>query len=368
MGEAQAVKARLRALRERRRELEGQLAAGGRTRAAQLELAGVEEDLVACARRLRELEPRHRISRRTTWTDVEGRGWDQLQYRTWAELEGAQPPQGPSPREEMRSALRQAREDLTPTQQAYLLGAEHGAGVAQVAAALGRSPSTVSRGLSRARARLTKKAQMLYQLRRAAGAGTLDLSRREGMAALLAALTDRQALYLFLYYGEWMSLGRSPRCWGWTAPACCAPSGGGWSGWSRPWARAPGWRGWRSWRGCWWSAGASCPRTWSLPPPPMPLPPVPAPPGEDAPRPPPSPRRGGPGPSPWCWPGCGGSCGGGWRSAGRSWPAAPAPAGPGGRWDGAFLPAGTAAAVAGRAYLTGKTACGRFSYIKRKGE
>ena len=207
MGEAQAVKARLRALRERRRELEGQLAAGGRTRAAQLELAGVEEDLVACARRLRELEPRHRISRRTTWTDVEGRGWDQLQYRTWAELEGAEPPQGPSPREEMRAALRQAREDLTPTQQAYLLGAEHGAGVAQVAAALGRSPSTVSRGLSRARARLTKKAQMLYQLRRAAGPGTLDLSRREGMAALLAALTDRQALYLFLYYGEWMSLG-----------------------------------------------------------------------------------------------------------------------------------------------------------------
>ena len=207
MGEAQAVKARLRALRERRRELEEQLAAGGRTRAAQLELAGVEEDLVACARRLRELEPRHRISRRTTWAGLEGRGWDQLQYRTWAELEGAQPPQGPSPREEMRAALRQARAELTPTQRAYLLQAENGAGVAQAAAALGRSPSTVSRGLSRARARLTKQARISYQLRRAAGAGTLDLSRREGMAALLAALTDRQALYLFLYYGEWMSLG-----------------------------------------------------------------------------------------------------------------------------------------------------------------
>lgn len=207
MGEAQAVKARLRQLRARRRELEGQLAAGGRTRAAQLELAGVEEDLVACARRLRELEPRHRISCRTTWADVEGRAWDQLQYRTWAELEGAQPPQGPSPREEMLTALRQAREDLTPTQRAYLLRAEHGARTTQVAAALGRSPSTVSRGLSRARARLGKKARMVYQLRRAAGEGTLDLSRREGMAALLDALTDRQMLYIFLYYGEWMSLG-----------------------------------------------------------------------------------------------------------------------------------------------------------------
>ncbi len=72
MTEAQEVRARAKALRERREELEKALegAAGPGARPLRLELARVKEELVDCARRLKELMPSHKVRCRTT-----GRGW-----------------------------------------------------------------------------------------------------------------------------------------------------------------------------------------------------------------------------------------------------------------------------------------------------
>ena len=115
---AAEVRVRIKALREEKAALQARLAEGDRS--VRLELAQVEEDLVDCARRLRELMPGHKISRGTTWAGVDGWRWDQLQYQTWAELEGAEDPEGPTEHDKMRLALGAARQGLTPTQQAYL--------------------------------------------------------------------------------------------------------------------------------------------------------------------------------------------------------------------------------------------------------
>ena len=101
MTEAQEVRARAKALRERREELEKALAG-----AAGPELARVKEELVDCARRLKELMPSHKVRCRTTWAGVDGWQWDRFQYQTWAELEGAGEQDGPTELDRMRLAVR----------------------------------------------------------------------------------------------------------------------------------------------------------------------------------------------------------------------------------------------------------------------
>ena len=211
MSEAREVRARARALRERRAEMESRLTAGeGNHRALRLELARVKEELADCAHRLKELEPRHRVSRSTTWAGVEGWQWDRLQYQTWAELEGAETPDGPTQHDRMRLAARTARaRAVTEKQGEYLTRAEGGRSAAQVAREAGRDPSAVARTVRRGKARIARDAKALYAILEAQeGPGPLviDLARPAVLGAVLSLLTPRQQLYLYLYYGEWLSL------------------------------------------------------------------------------------------------------------------------------------------------------------------
>ena len=199
MSRAAEVREERRALQRRRTELRARLeTAGGQERQAlRLELAGVEEDLVSLGRRLRELEPRHKVSYRATWAGKEGQAWDRLQYQTWAELEGTEALEGPTEREQMLQALREAREAATPTQRAYLAAVEGGARPAAVARGVGRDKSTLSRTLARGRANITREARQRYQLKRAAQAGedgvpVLDLRDRETLETVLSMLTEKQ--------------------------------------------------------------------------------------------------------------------------------------------------------------------------------
>lgn len=186
MTEAQEVRARAKALRERREELEKALAgaAGPGARPLRLELARVKEELVDCARRLKELMPSHKVRCRTTWAGVDGWQWDRFQYQTWAELEGAGEQDGPTELDRMRLAVRLARE-------------------------AGRHRGTVSRTVGRGRTKIAKEAKALYEVLQAQqGPGPLvvDLADGRVLEAVLSLLTPRQQLYLYLYYGEWLSL------------------------------------------------------------------------------------------------------------------------------------------------------------------
>ena len=205
MTEAQEVRARAKALRERREELEKALAgaAGPGARPLRLELARVKEELVDCARRLKELMPSHKVRCRTTWAGMDGWRWDDLQYQTWAELESSEEPDGPTELDHMRLAVRLARERaVTDKQGEYLAQVEGGKKAAQVAREAGRHRGTVSRTVGRGRTKIAKEAKALYEVLQAQqGPGPLvvDLADGRVLEAVLSLLTPRQQLYLYLY-------------------------------------------------------------------------------------------------------------------------------------------------------------------------
>ena len=163
-----------------------------------------------CARRLKELMPSHKVRCRTTWAGVDGWQWDRFQYQTWAELEGAGEQDGPTELDRMRLAVRLARERaVTDKQGEYLAQVEGGKKAAQVAREAGRHRGTVSRTVGRGRTKIAKEAKALYEVLQAQqGPGPLvvDLADGRVLEAVLSLLTPRQQLYLYLYYGEWLSL------------------------------------------------------------------------------------------------------------------------------------------------------------------
>lgn len=211
MSRAREIKAQAKALREQKTALQAKLEGvqGREARAIRLELARIGEDLVDCSRLLRELMPRHKISRGRTWSGLEGWQWDRLQYQTWAELEGAEEaPEGSTEQDKMRLAVRAARSGISPAQEAYLAGTNGGRRQAQVAREAGRNRSTVCRTLQRGQKRIAEDARVLYQLlgRQEGGPLVVDLGEPEVLKAVLDRLTPRQQTYLYLYYGEWLSL------------------------------------------------------------------------------------------------------------------------------------------------------------------
>lgn len=210
MSRAREIRERIKVLREQKVALQTELdgAQGREKKALRLELARAEEDLTNCARQLRELMPRHRISRGTTWAGVDGWRWDRMQYKTWAEVEGAEAPEGPTEQDKMRLAVRTARTGITPVQKAYLAGIDGGNPQAQVAREAGRNRSTVCRTLQRGQKRIAEDAKFLYRLLDCQEGGPLvvDLGERSVLKAVLDRLTLRQQTYLYLYYGEWLSL------------------------------------------------------------------------------------------------------------------------------------------------------------------
>lgn len=189
----------------------------GTARSMKIELSEVKEELVQCARELRELMPRHRISRgkAVRWSDVEGTRWEGLEDKTWQAVEGGEDSGEPlSDPEMMRVSLNRARKSrvMTSTQEAYMAELlDHGKRKSSIAAEHGKNRTTVSRTLARGRARLEQGVKAAYAVMRNqgeqnGGVTVIDLAVPEVLEGILNILTKRQRLYLYFYYGEWMSL------------------------------------------------------------------------------------------------------------------------------------------------------------------
>ena len=186
---AEAILARKRALLERRRTAEDDFA-------RQL----LDEELRDLNARLRSLRgaPRAQAASRGGFT------MDRAQYLRWQSDE-----RGDEVREAHRVYLDTVRESaavLTPRQRELFALWQEGAGMAEIAARLGIDRSTVSRTLARCKARLRAEAQTRTKTLPLEGLTVFDLSDREVARAILACVTARQAVCLYLYYGEWLSL------------------------------------------------------------------------------------------------------------------------------------------------------------------
>ena len=83
---------------------------------------------------------------------------------------------------------------------------QDGMNVTQLAERFGVDKSTVSRTLTRAKARMKREAEHLAKQLRLESMTVLDLSDRDVAKVILSCLTSHQAVCIYLYYGEWLNL------------------------------------------------------------------------------------------------------------------------------------------------------------------
>ena len=106
---------------------------------------------------------------------------------------------------EMKNAARDAAKMLTSKQLFYFARWADGIPVSDIALASGVDRSTVSRTISRAKKRIRDE----FALRNATPSGKhkrIDLCDGDVLRLILSLLTPYQAVCLYLYYGEWLSL------------------------------------------------------------------------------------------------------------------------------------------------------------------
>lgn len=131
-----------------------------------------------------------------TFADLEGNQirWDDL---------GADNGEG---RARLLRALKRGRAAVSERQREMLDLFLQGKNMTEIAQELGVSKATVSRTLLRAKKVLNDKAEDLRQESRRELPHRLDLSKPDTARYVLSRLTETQAVYLYLYYGEWLDM------------------------------------------------------------------------------------------------------------------------------------------------------------------
>lgn len=195
-------------LKERRRELQARKREALRLKeqgeADNFTLFFIEEELLDINAQLRRLTGGKRIGKRTTSMDGSRFTVDRALYVQWIEAQGEETEicrEG----DILRRVLRNAGSTLTEKQLCYLEHWSRGEPMERIARENGVAESTVSRTIQRGKAKLQAAAERETFVQRTEGE-MLDLRREAVAKAMLDALTAKQAMYLYLYYGEWMSL------------------------------------------------------------------------------------------------------------------------------------------------------------------
>lgn len=111
-----------------------------------------------------------------------------------------------SQKERFFRATKRGRAVCSPRQREMLDLMLQGKSVSEIAETTGVDRSTVSRTLTRAKRIIRKMEDAMAHSEKIAAAGAIDVSRREVAEHILSVLTETQAVYLYLYYGEWLSM------------------------------------------------------------------------------------------------------------------------------------------------------------------
>ena len=102
--------------------------------------------------------------------------------------------------------LKRGKAACSPRQQEMLDLFLQGKSIREIAEATGVDKTTVSRTLKRAKKTINEIEGAMRNEERAEARGVIDFSSREVAEDILSSLTETQAVYLYLYYGEWLSL------------------------------------------------------------------------------------------------------------------------------------------------------------------
>ena len=103
-------------------------------------------------------------------------------------------------------AVKNSAAVLTARQRELFDRWQTGESVTALAERFGVDKSTVSRTLTRGKARLRREAETRARTLRLDGGAVFDLADTEVARVLLSCLTSHQAVCLYLYYGEWLNL------------------------------------------------------------------------------------------------------------------------------------------------------------------
>lgn len=200
-------------LRARRKELISRKQLLQDAGADPLEVQMVSEELMDVNAALRRLSPGHRIGGRTS-NFSDGSSMDGKQYRdwagrTWSELEaaGVTWEEAESGTAKLREVVRNAGDFLTPTEKKYFELYATGKKLVEISEVCGVNKSSVSRTIALAKRKLRDAANYLEHTdSEYAGPGVrIDASDPETARMLISACTSKQIVYLYLYYGEWLS-------------------------------------------------------------------------------------------------------------------------------------------------------------------
>lgn len=181
-------------LARKRDELELQARGEGDT----LSLFMLNEELLDVNAKLRALAPAHQ--RKGPRGSGQDWSFDRQQYRDWFQ-EDQHEDEPNQDRAALLSALREGR-TLTARQGQVLTLRTRGMGVKEIANHLGVNPSTISRTLKRAEEHIRRDGEGRLLARDGV---SVDLSSQRVRDIVLRTLSPEQALYIYLYYSEWMS-------------------------------------------------------------------------------------------------------------------------------------------------------------------
>ena len=165
----------------------------------------VNEELLEVNAQIRSLSgTQRRIGHRNTSADAAKLSVDRALYRAWAQSQGAE--EETCSRKEMLQQILDGCEDLlTGKQLLYLTMWSTGDTMEAIGARYGVNTSTVSRVIRNAKRRLQDAAEA-QDAAQQLDVRQIDMSDPGAARRILAALTAKQAVYLYLYYGEWLSL------------------------------------------------------------------------------------------------------------------------------------------------------------------
>ena len=195
-------------LKARRKELSAKKKALELDGSDAIALCMVEEELMDVNAHLRALTPGQRIGSKGGRVQV-GLATDHQQFTDWAHEDQAGTEECVDYRAIMMEALAESKDLMTEAQWKVFELWATGMAVTQIAVKFGVNRSTVSRTLGRARANIQESAAFRAATARAhipsRSVMVIDMSDKEIFKAILPCLTEVQIVYLYLYYGEFLT-------------------------------------------------------------------------------------------------------------------------------------------------------------------
>lgn len=190
-------------LKERRKWLNEQKKIEEANGGNSFQLFMIKEELLDINAKLRSMTAGHRVGSKFVSKDGAASTVDKLLYKQWMEQQDND--DVCNQHDILKQVLANSKDILTVKQYQYLQAWATGLTLEKVGQEYGVSKSVVSRTVQRGRRRLQEYADKSTQFA-SADVVQYSLSDKEIAQAILKIVTPKQAMYLYLYYAEWLSL------------------------------------------------------------------------------------------------------------------------------------------------------------------